>query len=114
MKNAQNQENKNPPNNEGEDLYEKWKNHLIEIKKNWNKKRLTPKEEKALIYCYRFSFLSHTYLISLTNEPIMKDYKDLILQGQSPEVSEFLNILKERKLYEKCEISEDKIYIWKS
>ena len=32
----------------------------------------------------------------------------------NPEISEFLNILNERKLYEKCEISEDKTYIWKS
>jgi len=29
----------------------------------------------------------------------------------NPEISEFLNILNERNLYEKCEISEDKTYI---
>jgi len=30
------------------------------------------------------------------------------------DISEFLNIFLERNLYEKCEISEDKTYIWKS
>ena len=96
--NAQNQENKSPPNNEGEDLYEKWKNHLVEIKKNWDKKRLTPEEEKALIYCIRFSFLSHTDLISLTNEPIMKDYRDLLLQGLSARLNSYENTNEPRAL----------------
>ena len=96
--NGQNQENKNPPNNEGEDLYDKWKKHLIEIKKNWDKKRLTPEEEKALIYCIRFSFLSHTDLISLTNEPIMKDYKDLLLQGLSARLNSYENTNEPRSL----------------
>ena len=96
--NGQNQENKNPPNNQGEDLYDKWKKHLIEIKKNWDKKRLTPEEEKALIYCIRFSFLSHTDLISLTNEPIMKDYKDLLLQGLSARLNSYENTNEPRSL----------------
>ena len=92
--NVQNEENNNPPqqNNEGgEDPYNDWKNHLIEMEKKSIKKRLTPEEEKALVYCIRFSFLSHADLISLTNEPIMKDYKDLIMQGLSVRLNTYEN-----------------------
>ena len=35
--------------------------------------------------------MSHTDLISLTNEPIMKDYKDLILQGLSARLNTYEN-----------------------
>ena len=91
---AQNLENNNPPlqkNEGGEDPYNIWKNHLIEMEKKSLKKRLTPDEEKALVYCIRFSFLSHADLISLTNDPIMKDYKDLIMQGLSARLNTYEN-----------------------
>ena len=52
---------------------------------------MTPEEEKTLVYCIRFSFLSHADLISLTNEPLMKDYKDLILQGLSARLNTYEN-----------------------
>ena len=91
---AQNQENNNlpPQSNEEKDApYNDWKKHLIEIEKKAKKKRLTPEEEKTLVYCIRFSFLSHADLISLTNEPIMKDYKDLIMQGLSARLNTYEN-----------------------
>ena len=90
----QNQENNNPPpqnNDNPEDPNNNWKNHLLEMEKNSKKKRLTPEEEKTLVYCIRFSFLSHADLISLTNEPLMKDYKDLILQGLSARLNTYEN-----------------------
>ena len=92
--NVQNQENNNQPpqnNDNPEDPYNNWKNHLLEMEKNSKKKRLTPEEEKTLVYCIRFSFLSHADLISLTNEPLMKDYKDLILQGLSARLNTYEN-----------------------
>ena len=90
--NVQNKENNNPPpKNEGDDPYNNWKNYLIEIENKSHKKRLTKDEEKTLIYCIRFSFLSHADLISLTNDPIMKDYKDLILQGLSARLNSYEN-----------------------
>ena len=91
--NIQNEENNNPPKNneDPENPYNNWKNHLIEMEKNSAKKRLTPDEEKALVYCIRFSFLSHSDLISLTNEPLMKDYKDLIMQGLSARLNSYEN-----------------------
>ena len=49
------------------------------IKKSSEKRRLTPEEEKILVLCIRFSYLSHIDLIELTKEPIMGKYKDLIL-----------------------------------
>ena len=80
-----------PPQNSENDPYIIWKKHLEELTKNSQKKRLTPEEEKALVYCIRFSFLSHADLISLSNDPIMKDYKDLLLQGLSARLNTYEN-----------------------
>ena len=99
--NKQNQENNNLPqqNNENtDDPYNEWKKHLIEMEKKSIKKRLTPEEEKTLVYCIRFSFLSHADLISLTNEPLMKDYKDLIMQGLSVRLNTYENTNEPRPL----------------
>ena len=80
-----------PPQNPEDDPYNQWKKHLEEIEKNSQKKKLTKDEEKALIYCIRFSFLSHADLISLSNDPIMQDYKDLVLQGLSARLNTYEN-----------------------
>ena len=85
------QENNPPPQNPEDDPYNQWKKHLEEIEKNSQKKKLTKDEEKALIYCIRFSFLSHADLISLSNDPIMQDYKDLVLQGLSARLNTYEN-----------------------
>ena len=84
------QEN-SPPQNDENDPYNQWKKHLEELSQNSKKKRLTPEEEKTLVYCIRFSFLSHADLISLSNDPIMKDYKDLLLQGLSARLNTYEN-----------------------
>ena len=73
------------------DPYILWKNHLEELKKNAIKKRLTPEEEKSLVSCIRFSFLTHADLISLNNEPIMDNFKDLIMQGLSARLDTYEN-----------------------
>ena len=101
-----NEENKppetqeNPPqnNNNENDPYNLWKKHLDELEKNSKKKKLTKDEEKSLVYCIRFSFLSHADLISLSNDPIMGDYKDLLLQGLSARLNSYENTDKQKTL----------------
>ena len=89
----QNQENENIENEENnkENPYNNWKKHLDKLEKNSKKKRLSPEEEKILVLCIRFSYLSHADLISLTNEPIMQNFKDLILQGLSARLDTYEN-----------------------
>ena len=82
--------NENNINNEN-DPYFKWKQHLDELKKDSIKKRLTPDEEKTLVSLIRFSFLSHADLITLNNEPIMDNFKDLIMQGLSARLDTYEN-----------------------
>ena len=91
------QENAPPQNNE-DDPYNLWKKHLEELEKNSKKKKLTKEEEKALVYCIRFSFLSHADLISLSNDPIMNDYKDLVLQGLSARLNTYENTDEQKPL----------------
>ena len=81
----------NKENNNENDPYILWKNHLEELKKNSIKKRLTPEEERILVSCIRLSFLSHADLISLNNEPIMDNFKDLIMQGLSARLDTYEN-----------------------
>ena len=88
----QNENNENIQNEENKDiLYNNWKKHLDELVKNSKKYKLSPEEEKMLILCIRFSYLSHADLIGLTNEPIFENYKDLILQGLSARLDSYEN-----------------------
>ena len=91
------QENAPPQSNE-DDPYNLWKKHLEELEQNSKKKKLTKDEEKALVYCIRFSFLSHADLISLSNDPIMGDYKDLLLQGLSARLNTYENTDEQKPL----------------
>ena len=100
-----NEENKppetqeNPPQkNDENDPYNLWKKHLEELEKKSKKKKLTKDEEKALVYCIRFSFLSHADLIALSNDPIMGDYKDLLLQGLSARLNSYENTDEQKPL----------------
>ena len=77
-------------NNEN-DPYNIWKKHLEEIKKKLIKKRLTQEEERDLISCIRLSFLPHSDLILLNNEPLMNNFKDLIMQGLSARLDTYEN-----------------------
>ena len=85
-----NEKNDTKENNEN-DSYNIWKKHIEELKQNSIKKRLSPEEEKNLVSCIRFSFLSHADLISLNNEPIMDNFKDLIMQGLSARLDTYEN-----------------------
>ena len=87
----ENKENEQNKDNNEEDPYNNWKKHLEELQKNLKKNKLTPEEEKMLILCIRFSYLSHADLIELTNEPIMEKYKDMILQGLSRRLDNYEN-----------------------
>jgi len=78
-------------NIEEEDPYILWKKKLEEIKKNLKQKRLTSEQEKDLVSCIRFSFLSHADLIALNNEPLMDNFKDLIMQGLSARLDTYEN-----------------------
>ena len=91
--NIQNEENKNI-----DSLYTNWKKHLNELETKLKKKKLTSEEEKALVLCIRFSYLSHTDLISLTTEPLMENYKDLILQGLSARLNNYENTREKKAL----------------
>ena len=71
--------------------YNIWKKHLEEIKKKLIKKRLTQEEERDLISCIRLSFLSHSDLMLLNNEPLMDNFKDLIMQGLSARLDTYEN-----------------------
>ena len=85
-----NEKNDIKENNEN-DSYNIWKKHIEELKQNSIKKRLSSEEEKNLVSCIRFSFLSHADLISLNNEPIMHNFKDLIMQGLSARLDTYEN-----------------------
>ena len=90
-KNENDKNEQNNDNNNTGDPYNNWKQHLEELKKKSIKNKLTPEEEKMLILCIRFSYLSHPDLIELTNEPIMKNYQELILQGLSARLDPYEN-----------------------
>jgi hypothetical protein len=66
-----------------EDLLKNWSNHIQELKNKLKKVNLTSEQERELILCIRFSFLSHQDLMMYTNDPIIGQYKELILQGLS-------------------------------
>jgi len=69
----------------------KWNQKVIEINNKYEKKKLTLDEEKKLIESIRFSHLSHSDLISLSIDPIMSQYKDLILLGLSFRLNAYEN-----------------------
>ena len=71
------------PNRNPTELFDSWKNHLTSIKAYLQKKSLTPEQERELILCIRFSFLSHSDLVGYTTNPIIGQHKDLLLEGLS-------------------------------
>ena len=83
--NKENEENKEitEKKEEKNDVKEKWRKYLYELKESNKKKRIDKEQEKELISCIRFNYLPHSELVKLTNEPIMNDYKDLLLQALS-------------------------------
>ena len=69
------EENKNKDNKDN-NINEKWNKYLNKFKDSIKKKRLTEEQEKDLILCIRFNYLSHSELVKLT-------YKDLLLKALS-------------------------------
>ena len=55
-----------------------WKNKLDKIKDKFKVKILKTEEERVLIECIRFSYLSHSDLLSLSVDPIIQNHKDLV------------------------------------
>ena len=52
---------------------------------------LTKEQERDLILCIRFSYLSHPELTKLINDPIIGEYKDLLLQALSIRLKSYEN-----------------------
>ena len=71
------------------DVYEKWKKYLNDLKDSVKKKKLSKDQEKELIACIKFDNLSHSELLRLTNEPIMNEYKDLLLKSLSSKLQSY-------------------------
>lgn len=59
------------------------KEKINKLKEIIKKIKLTPEQERELILCIRFSFLTHKELLSITNSETLKDSKDLLLEGIS-------------------------------
>jgi hypothetical protein len=57
-----------------------WKKKLEMIKERFTIRLLTSEEERTLIECIRFSFLSHSDLLSLSIDPILQNHRDLVIE----------------------------------
>ncbi len=91
-KEKEKEENKDENNEKKEkenDVNEKWKKYLNELKDSVKKRELSKEEEKELILCIRFNFLPHTELVRLINEPVMNEYKDLLLNAMSLKLNSY-------------------------
>ena len=58
---------------------ETWKKKLDSTKEKFTVKMLNSEEERVLVECIRFSFLSHSDLLSLSIDPIIQNHKDLVM-----------------------------------
>ena len=71
------------------DANEKWKKYLYELKDSIKRKKLSKEQEKELIMCIRFAYIPHNELVKLTNEPMMSDFKDILLQALSLKLNSY-------------------------
>ena len=55
-----------------------WKKKIENLKQKFNVKQLTSEEERSLVECIRFSYLSHSDLLSLSIDPIIQNHRDLV------------------------------------
>ena len=83
------EEKKEEEKKEEDSEIEKWKKYLYELKDSTKRKKLSKEQEKELIMCIRFTFLPHAELVKLTNEPVMNDYKDILLQALSLKLNSY-------------------------
>lgn len=98
--NPENPDNKENPekiqinpviNNSKENYVQFWNNRINDLKNKFIKKSLTKEEERSLVECIRFSFLSHNELLALSVDPSMLDHRDLILEGLSIRLNSYEN-----------------------
>ena len=92
-KKEENEEKKDEEKKEDEikenDANEKWKKYLYELKDSIKRKKLSKEQEKELIMCIRFAYIPHNELVKLTNEPMMSDFKDILLQALSLKLNSY-------------------------
>ena len=92
-KKEENEEKKDEEKKEDEikenDANEKWKKYLYELKDSIKRKKLSKEQEKELIMCIRFAYIPHNELVKLTNEPMMSDFKDILLQAFSLKLNSY-------------------------
>ena len=92
-KKEENEEKKDEEKKEDEikenDANEKWKKYLYELKDSIKRKKLSKEQEKELIMCIRFAYVPHNELVKLTNEPMMSDFKDILLQALSLKLNSY-------------------------
>ena len=92
-KKEENEEKKDEEKKEDEikenDANEKWKKYLYELKDSIKRKKLSKEQEKELIMCIRFAYMPHNELVKLTNEPMMSDFKDILLQALSLKLNSY-------------------------
>ena len=92
-KKEENEEKKDEEKKEDEikedDANEKWKKYLYELKDSIKRKKLSKEQEKELIMCRRFAYLPRNELVKLTNESMMNDFKDILLQALSLKLNSY-------------------------
>ena len=71
------------------ELLNNWKTQIDEIKSSLVKQPITPEQERELILCIRFSFLTHSELLSYSSNPLLLSHKDLVLEGLSVRLNKF-------------------------
>ena len=76
-------------NSNPNEMYDTWKNTITKLKSSLLKQPLTPEQERELILCIRFSFLSHGELLSYASHPLLFPHKDLVLEGLSVRLNKF-------------------------
>jgi len=83
------EEEKKEEEKKEDDPNEKWKKYLYELKDSIKRKKLSKEQEKELIMCIRFAYLPHNELVKLINEPLMNDFKDILLQALSLKLNSY-------------------------
>jgi hypothetical protein len=79
------------PESSAKNYNEFWKLHVENLKNIFIIKPLSKDQERKLIESIRFSYLSHSELLSLSIESIMNDHRDLILEGLSIRLNTYEN-----------------------
>jgi len=89
---------------------EKSKKQLEDMRKKMIKSPLSASDERSLVEAIRFSFLTHSDLLSISLDEVMQNHKDLVLEGLSmrlhnyeknPKAESFKINLKPRKYISK-------------